>query len=78
MDYSALAVLVGTVLATASLVFGEKLKQGKGKAKQLTKLLNTVIDAAQDDEVTEKEFQKRWRTRNLKVPHVNSLFRKSL
>ncbi|MCL5877905.1 MAG: hypothetical protein M1540_08865 [Candidatus Bathyarchaeota archaeon] len=58
MEYAPIAVLVGALLTMASVVFGAKYTQGKGKAKQLTKLLNTIIDAAQDDEVTEKEFQR--------------------
>jgi CRISPR/Cas system CSM-associated protein Csm2 small subunit len=58
MDYASVAVLVGTVLAAASVVFGAKYKQGKGKAKQFAQLLNEVIDAAEDNEVSEEEFQK--------------------
>ena len=39
-------------------VLGAKYKQGKGKAKQLLDLLNAIIEAAEDDKVTEEEFQK--------------------
>jgi hypothetical protein len=46
------------VLATSSVLLGAKYQQGKGKAKQLTDLLTSIIEAAQDDEVTEKESQK--------------------
>jgi hypothetical protein len=58
MEYSSVAVLVGTLLAASSVIFGAKYKLGKDKAKQLSDLLTTIIKAAQDDEVTEKEFQK--------------------
>lgn len=58
MEYSFVAILVGAFLATASVVFGAKYKQGKGKARQLNSLLTIVIKAAEDDNVTEKEFQK--------------------
>ena len=57
MYYSSVAVLVRMVLAAISVVFGAKYKQGKGKAEQLTELLKTVVEAAEDDKVTEKEFQ---------------------
>jgi hypothetical protein len=57
MDYSFIALLIGSVLAAASVVFGAKYKQGKAKAKQLVLLLNEVIEAAEDNEVSEEEFQ---------------------
>jgi hypothetical protein len=58
MDYASIAVLIGTALAAASALFGAKYKQGKAKAKQLTQLLTEVIEAAEDNEVSEEEFQK--------------------
>ena len=58
MDYASIAVLVGTVLAAASVIFGAKYNQGKAKAKQLAQLLTEVIEAAEDNEVSEQEFQK--------------------
>jgi hypothetical protein len=58
MDYASIAVLIGTVLAAASVLFGAKYKQGKAKAKQLVQLLSEVIEAAEDNEVSEEEFQK--------------------
>jgi hypothetical protein len=58
MDYASIAVLIGTILTAASVVFGAKYKQGKAKAKQLTQLLTDVIEAAEDNEVSEEEFQK--------------------
>jgi hypothetical protein len=58
MDYASIAVLIGSALAAASVVFGAKYKQGKVKAKQLAQLLSEVIEAAEDNEVSEEEFQK--------------------
>jgi hypothetical protein len=58
MDYASIAVLVGTVLAAASIIFGAKYQQGKAKAKKLAQLLTAVIEAAEDNEVSEEEFQK--------------------
>jgi hypothetical protein len=58
MEYASIAILIGSVLATSSVLLGAKYQQGKGKAKQLTDLLTSIIEAAQDDEVTEKESQK--------------------
>jgi hypothetical protein len=58
MDCGSIAVLVGGILTVASAVLGAKYRQGKGKAKQLLDLLNAIIGAAEDDRVTEEEFQK--------------------
>lgn len=58
MEYSSIAISVSFLLVLASIVLGAKYKQGKSKAQQLTGLLTSIIEAAQDNEVTEKEFQK--------------------
>ena len=58
MDYKSVSMLIGALLTIASAVFGLKYRQGKGKVKQLSDLLTTIIKAAEDDEVSEKEFQK--------------------
>lgn len=57
MDYATIAVLVGTVLSAVSVVAGGKYIQGKSKAKQLVGLLGEIIEAAEDDKVSEEEFQ---------------------
>jgi len=44
------------LLWSLEAVLGAKYKQGKGK--QLLDLLNAIIEAAEDDKVTEEEFQK--------------------
>ena len=51
MDYASIAILAGTLLTAA------KYGKGKAKAKQLTQLLSEVIEAAEDDKVSEEEFQ---------------------
>ena len=58
MDYATIAVLVGTVLSAVSVLAGGKYIQGKTKAKQLVGLLSNIIEAAEDDKVSEEEFQK--------------------
>ena len=57
MDYATIAVLAGTVLSTVSVLLGAKYTKGKSKAKQLVALLGEIIEAAQDDNVSEEEFQ---------------------
>jgi hypothetical protein len=42
MDYTSITVLIGTVLASASVLFGSKSKQVKAKAKQLVQLLGEL------------------------------------
>jgi hypothetical protein len=46
------------LLWSLEAVLGAKYKQGKGKAKQFLNLLNAIIEATEDDKVTEEEFQK--------------------
>ena len=57
MDYATIAILAGTVLSTVSVLLGAKYTKGKSKAKQLVALLGEIIEAAQDDKVSEEEFQ---------------------
>jgi hypothetical protein len=57
MDYASIAVLIGTGLAAASVVFGAKYSQGKAKARELLQLLAEVIEAAEDNAISEEEFQ---------------------
>jgi len=57
MDCGSIAAVVSAVLALASVVLGAKYRQGLRKAKQLTQLLDEIIEAAEDNEVSEEEFQ---------------------
>ncbi len=50
MDVSALAAVVSLALTLAAAVFGAKYQKTKA-------LLRAVVDAAEDDEVSEEEFQ---------------------
>ncbi len=58
MDGVTIATIVTLVLTLAGSALGAKYTQAKGKAKKLSKLLDSVIEAAEDDKVTEEEFQK--------------------
>lgn len=55
MDGATIAVVVTTAISILSTVLGLKFKQGKEK---VTKLLTDVVNAVQDDTVTEEECQK--------------------
>jgi hypothetical protein len=56
LDAVSAAALASAVLTILSVLLGTKYRAGKAKAKQLAKLLSTVVEAAEDDEVTEDEF----------------------
>jgi len=58
LDVGTVAAVAALLLAIASALFGAKYKQAKGKATQLRDLLDCILEAAKDDEVSEKEFQK--------------------
>jgi hypothetical protein len=55
LDYGTIALIVTFALSIAASVAGATFKLGKDK---VTKLLCNVIDAVQDDKVTEEECQK--------------------
>ena len=57
MDVAAMATVVTLLLTLAASVFGVKYHLGKGKLEKVSGVLNSVVEAAKDDEVTEKEFQ---------------------
>ena len=57
MDYATIATIVTLLLTLAASAFGVKYKLGKGKLEKISGVLNSVVEAAKDDEVTEKEFQ---------------------
>lgn len=54
---TAVPVIASLILALLSMAFGTKYQQGKAKAQQLKRLLQSIVDAAEDDEVSEAEFQ---------------------
>ncbi len=51
MDYGLIAVLVGAIVTVASAVLSKKYLKLKG-------LLKTVVDALEDDSISEEEFNK--------------------
>ena len=56
MDYATLATVVTLLLTLAASVFGVKYTQKK--LKKVRKLFGDIVEAAKDDKVSEKEFQK--------------------
>jgi len=57
MDTNVILSLVTAILTVIAALVGAKWQGAKSKAGQLTDLLNTVVEAAKDDKVTEEEFQ---------------------
>ncbi|MCW4048051.1 MAG: hypothetical protein NWE99_10925 [Candidatus Bathyarchaeota archaeon] len=55
---TAISAVISLILALLSIAFGTKYQQGKAKAQQLSQLLKLIVDAAEDDKVSEDEFQK--------------------
>jgi hypothetical protein len=58
MDYGLVALVVGAVVTVASAVLGQKYVKAKGKVQALSGLLKSVVDALEDDQVSEEEFKK--------------------
>lgn len=56
MDYALIGLVVSVVLTIAVAVLGPKYVKAKGKAQALSKLLKTVVDAIEDDSISEEEF----------------------
>ncbi len=57
MDASSIAALVTSALTIIGVLAGAKWQLGKSKAAQLTQLLNLILSAAEDNTVSEEEFQ---------------------
>ena len=57
MDAASVAALVTSALTIISVLIGAKWQLGKSKAAQLTQLLNLILSAAEDNAVSEEEFQ---------------------
>jgi hypothetical protein len=62
IDVEAIVTIITSVLAILAAILGAKYKVGKdtvtGKATLIAKLLNDVVEAAEDNAVDEAEFQK--------------------
>ena len=57
MESGSIVALVSAVLTVVSLFLGTKYKKWLGKGRLFAMLLDDIIDAAEDDKVTEEEFQ---------------------
>ena len=57
LDASSIAALATSALTIISVLAGAKWQLGKSKAAQLTQLLKLILSAAEDDAVSEVEFQ---------------------
>lgn len=57
MESDLIVAVASAVLAVVSVFFGAKYQKWLAKARLLTKLLEDIIAAAEDDEVSEEEFQ---------------------
>ena len=54
---SSIAALVTSLMTIVGVIVGAKWQYGKGKAAQLSELLSLILSAAEDDAITEEEFQ---------------------
>ena len=57
MDSGSIVAVATAVLAVVSVFLGVKYRQGLRKVRLFADLLNDVVAAAEDDKVTEEEFQ---------------------
>jgi len=57
MDSASVVALATAFLSVVSVFLGVKYRQGLKKARLFADLLNDVVAAAEDDKVTEEEFQ---------------------
>jgi len=57
MDSASIAALISAFLTVVSVFLGVKYKQGLEKGRLFAKLLNDIISAAEDDKITDEEFQ---------------------
>jgi len=57
MESGSIVALITAVLTIVSVFLGKKYKKWLEKARLFAKLLDDIIEAAEDDKVTEEEFQ---------------------
>jgi len=58
MDGTSFVALVSAFLTLVSVFLGVKYRQGLKKARLFARLLEDIIEAVEDDEVSEEEFQR--------------------
>ena len=57
VDINAVLTIVSATLTIVAAFAGAKWQKAKAKAEQFSDFVKTLTDAAQDDKVTEEEFQ---------------------
>ncbi len=57
LDASSIVALASSFLTIVGVFIGAKWQYSKSKAAQVIKLLDLILEAAEDDKVTEEEFQ---------------------
>jgi hypothetical protein len=57
LDASSIIALASSFLTIGGVLVGARWQYSKSKAAQLAKLLDVILEAAEDDKVTEEEFQ---------------------
>jgi hypothetical protein len=55
LDASSIIALASSFLTIAGVLVGAKWQYSKSKAAQLTKLLDVILEAAEDDKVRQSE-----------------------
>jgi hypothetical protein len=57
MDSASIVALTTAFLAVISVFLGVKYRQGLKKIKQFAQLLNEIVEAAEDNEISEDELR---------------------
>ena len=58
MNNGSIAAIVSAVLALASVFLGAKYRKWLERGRLFAKLLDDLVAAAEDDKISEEEFQK--------------------
>ena len=58
MESSSITVIATAVLSVVSLFLGAKYRKWLDRGRLFVKLLDDIVSAAEDDKISEEEFQK--------------------
>ena len=58
MESSSIVAVVTVVLSVVSVVLGAKYRKWLERGRLFAKLLDDIVAAAEDDKITEEEFQR--------------------
>ncbi|PVX26222.1 MAG: hypothetical protein CW691_02115 [Candidatus Bathyarchaeum sp.] len=58
MEISLIVALITTILSVVSVFFGTKYRKWLERGKLFAKLFDDIVAAAEDNEISEEEFQK--------------------